>query len=252
MTKGPPVAGLSRFSGDVYAPPPRSIAGVSRPSTPEPIVTLSAPHRVDVKAVVGLAVAAAVGPCEGVMDRQDAGPIAKLPWVGRGADLVSGAAPAGRVVLSGGHTGRVLSVLKALRIVVAYAVTVGVVGGVLVLTADDHATPWIALLAAMAVVHLGFGILVARWSTVLLPLVISLVGVAANLGDFSILTLLVGVPCAMLMVGGVALRIGWDGGPEAGPVAQLRRERQRAASGAPGADEDWDPVQPQVWDDAVA
>lgn len=159
----------------------------------------------------------------------------------------------GRVVLRAGHTACVTSALKALRIVVAYAVTVGVVGGVLVVTADSSATPWVALLAAMAVVHLGFGILVARWSAVLLPLVVSLVGVAADLGDFSILTLLVGVPCALLMVGGVALRIGWDGGPEAGPVAQLRAERRRAASATgAGTDEDWDPVQPQVWDDAVA
>jgi hypothetical protein len=158
-----------------------------------------------------------------------------------------------RIVHPAGHTGRVPTALKALRIVVAYVVTVGAVGAVVALTADDSATPWLALLAAMAVVHLGFGILVARWSAAVLPLLVSLVGVVADLGDFSITTLLVGVPCAMLMIGGVALRIGWDGGPKASPTDQLRRERRRAEAKAEVPDDgvEWDPIQPPAWDDAV-
>jgi hypothetical protein len=143
---------------------------------------------------------------------------------------------------------------KALGIIAAYFVMVGAVGAVLVLTADDDATPWVALLAAMAVVHFGFGIIVARWSAVLLPVVLSLVGVVVDLGDFSIGTLLIGVPCALLVAGGTGLRIGWDGGPKASPVDKIARERRRVEAEAwdDGAGE-WDPVQPPaVWDDAVA
>ena len=53
---------------------------------------------------------------------------------------------------------RMPSPLKALGFVAAYAVAVGGVGVALVATADDSATPWLALLAAMAIVHLGFGV----------------------------------------------------------------------------------------------
>jgi hypothetical protein len=144
--------------------------------------------------------------------------------------------------------------LKALGIIAIYAVTVGGVGAVLVLTADDSATPWLALLAAMAIVHLGFGWFVVRWSAALLPIVVSVVGALLQVGDFSITTLLVGVPCALLVVAGVALRIGWDGGPKAHPADQIARDRRRRVEKS--ADEDWDPVQPSatapVWDDAIA
>lgn len=98
-------------------------------------------------------------------------------------------------------------------IVGAYAVTVaGVLGALLLAIPDD---PWLAVLAAMAVVHLGFGLIVARWWTVLLPLAVSVAAVLVDVGGFSITTLLVGVPCAMLLVAGVALRIGWDDGGRA-------------------------------------
>jgi hypothetical protein len=147
---------------------------------------------------------------------------------------------------------RAPSPLKALGITATYAATVGGVGAALILTADDDATPWLALLAAMAVVHLGFGILVARWSTALLPLIASIGAVAADAGGFSITTLLVGVPCALLVVAGVALRIGWDGGPRAPAADQIRRERRRAAAAADDDSGEWDPVQPAVWDDAAA
>jgi hypothetical protein len=144
------------------------------------------------------------------------------------------------------------SPVKALGITVAYLATVGVVVAALALTADDSATPWIALLAAMAVVHMGFGILVARFSAALLPLIVSALAVLVDVGGFSITTLLVGVPCSMLVVAGVALRIGWDGGPAAAPVAQIRRERKRQAAAWDGETGDWDPVQPQRLDDALA
>jgi hypothetical protein len=103
--------------------------------------------------------------------------------------------------------------LKALGIVAAYAVTVAVVVVALLLAIPDD--PWLPLLAAMAVVHLGFGLIVARWWTVLLPLAVSAGAVVADVGGFSITTLLVGVPCALLLVSGVALRIGWDDGGRA-------------------------------------
>jgi hypothetical protein len=137
-----------------------------------------------------------------------------------------------------------------LGITAMYVVLVGGVAAALLLTADDDATPWIALLAAMAIVHFGFGLLVARFSAALLPLVVSLIGVLASVGDFSITTLLVGVPCALLVVAGASLRIGWDGGPKANPADKIARERRRVEG---GADDDWDPIQPPaVWDDAIA
>ncbi|WCB93806.1 hypothetical protein DSM104299_02523 [Baekduia alba] len=141
------------------------------------------------------------------------------------------------------------SPLRALSIIAAYAATVGGVAVALVATADSDATPWLALLAAMAVLHLGFGLIVARFWVALLPLVVCVVAWLLDLGDFSITTLMVGIPCAMLMVAGASLRIGWDGGPAAAPVAQIRRERKRTAAAV--EDPDWDPVQP-LWDDAVA
>jgi hypothetical protein len=139
------------------------------------------------------------------------------------------------------------SPLKALGFVAAYAVAVGGVGVALVATADDSATPWLALLAAMAIVHLGFGILVGRWSAALLPLVVCIVAFVLDLGDFSITALLVGIPCAMLLAAGVSLRIGWDGGPSARPaadeppsqVAEIRAERLRAARAAGEPDPDF-------------
>jgi hypothetical protein len=145
------------------------------------------------------------------------------------------------------------SALKALGITTIYAVTVGGVAAALAVTNDASATPWLAVLAAMAVLHLGFGLLVARWSVALLPLIASATAVLLNVGGFSITTLLVGVPCSMLVVAGVALRIGWDGGPRQSSAAadQIRRERQRQAAQQDDGDE-WDPVQPPVWDDAVA
>jgi hypothetical protein len=143
------------------------------------------------------------------------------------------------------------SPLKAVGIIAMYAVTVGVVVAVLVLTAGDDATQWLALLAAMAIVHLGFGILVARWSVALLPLLVSGAAVIVDVGGFSVTTLLVGVPCSMLVVAGVALRIGWDGGPRASAADQIRRERHRQES-ARDDEGDWDPVQPPAWDDALA
>ena len=144
------------------------------------------------------------------------------------------------------------SPVKALGITAAYLATVGAVTAAVALTADDSATPWIALMAAMAVVHLGFGLLVGRFSAALLPLIVSALAAIVDIGGFSITTLLVGVPCSMLVVAGVALRIGWDGGPRAKtPADEIRRERLRQEKTA--ADHgDWDPVQPPVWDDALA
>jgi hypothetical protein len=143
--------------------------------------------------------------------------------------------------------------VKALGIIAIYVVTVGAVGAALVLTADDSATPWLALLAAMAVVHLGFGFFVVRWTAALLPLVVSVLAALLQIGDFSITTLLVGVPCALLVVAGVALRIGWDGGPKAHPADQIARDRRRRVERS-GEDGDWEPVQGPAayWDDAVA
>jgi hypothetical protein len=107
---------------------------------------------------------------------------------------------------------------KALAIVASYAVAVGAVVGALLLVIGDD--PWLPLLAAMAVVHLGFGMIVPRWWTVALPLVVSVAAVVADIGGFSITTLLVGVPCALLLLAGVSLRIGWDdGGRMPGPAS---------------------------------
>jgi hypothetical protein len=144
---------------------------------------------------------------------------------------------------------RMPSPLKALGFIAAYAVTVGGVSVALVATADDSATPWLALLAAMAVVHLGFGIWVGRWTAALLPLIVCVVAFLLDLGDFSITALLVGLPCAMLLLAGVALRVGWDGGPTArrretaaappAQVAEIRAERLRAARAAGEPDPDF-------------
>jgi hypothetical protein len=185
------------------------------------------------------------------MDREDAVRCRTFhPWPPRfRSGLPAAATP---IVRHAGDTGPVQSPVKALVITVAYAVTVGVVVGALVLTADADATPWIALLAAMAVVHLGFGLIVARFAAALLPLVVSVVAMLAHVGDFSITTLLVGLPCALLVVSGVSLRIGWDGGPKASPADQIRRERRRVAADASSQTGEWDPIQPQVWDDAIA
>jgi hypothetical protein len=103
--------------------------------------------------------------------------------------------------------------LKVLSIVAAYAVTVG--GVLLALLAAIPDEPWLPALAAMAIVHLGFGLLVPRAWTVVMPLTVSLVAVVADVGGFSITTFLVGVPCAMLLLAGVSLRIGWDDGGRA-------------------------------------
>jgi hypothetical protein len=154
---------------------------------------------------------------------------------------------------------RMPSPLKALGFIAAYAVTVGGVGAALIATADDSATPWLALLAAMAIVHLGFGIWVGRWSAALLPLIVCVVAFLLDLGDFSITALLVGIPCAMLLLAGVSLRVGWDGGPvrrareragaDAPPseVAEIRAERLRAARAAGEPDPDFTTLR----DDAI-
>jgi hypothetical protein len=151
------------------------------------------------------------------------------------------------------------SPLRVLGIVAAYAVLVGGVALAVLATDDTGAEPWLALLAAMAVLHLGFGVLVTRFWVALLPLVVCVAAWLLDLGDFSITTLLVGVPCAMLAVAGVALRIGWDGGPrrreredefEPPEVAEIRAERRRAAEAAGEAD--WDPGARPLWDDAIA
>jgi hypothetical protein len=144
---------------------------------------------------------------------------------------------------------RMPSPLRALGFIAAYAVTVGGVSAALIATADDSSTPWLALLAAMAVVHLGFGIWVGRWTAALLPLIVCTVAFLLDLGDFSITALLVGLPCAMLLLGGVALRVGWDGGPSArrretpaappAQVAEIRAERLRAARAAGEPDPDF-------------
>jgi hypothetical protein len=150
--------------------------------------------------------------------------------------------------------GVVRTSIRALGTVGAYAATVGAVFAAVVLTADSSATPWLALLAAMAIVHLGFGLIVARFWVALLPMIVAVAAWLLNLGNFSILTLLIGVPCAMLVIAGVALRVGWDGGPRAGvrerggaktptQVAEIRAERRRAAASTEVQD-DWDPVQP--------
>jgi hypothetical protein len=136
---------------------------------------------------------------------------------------------------------RVKAVLKALGIAAAYAVTVAaVVLGLLASTPDE--TPWLALLVAIAIVHLGFGLIVARWSAAVLPLIVSAGLVAADVGGFSVTTLLVGVPCAMLVLAGTSLRIGWDGGERA------RRSAPSERAAAPSWHDEG--VEPGAWDDA--
>jgi hypothetical protein len=129
--------------------------------------------------------------------------------------------------------------LKALTIVASYAIAVAAVVLGLVLAIGED--PWLPLLAALAVVHLGFGLIVARWWTILLPLVVSIVAAVTDVGGFSITTLLVGVPCAMLLFGGVALRIGWDdGGRMPGPSSAAAWDGRAAyAEDHPDAAE-WD------------
>jgi hypothetical protein len=119
--------------------------------------------------------------------------------------------------------------LKVLSIVAAYAVTVGGVLLALLVAIPDE--PWLPALAAMAIVHLGFGLLVPRAWTVVMPLTVSLVAVLADVGGFSITTFLVGVPCAMLLLAGVSLRIGWDDGGRARRAGDGRRRgRERVPS----------------------
>lgn len=128
--------------------------------------------------------------------------------------------------------------LKALAIVASYAIAVAAVVIALLLAIGDD--PWLPLLAAMAVVHLGFGLIVARWWTVLLPLVVSVAAVIADVGGFSITTFLVGVPCALLLLAGVALRIGWDdGGRMPGPSSAVGWDG-RAAYAEDHPEPEWD------------
>ncbi len=110
-------------------------------------------------------------------------------------------------------TPRVQRALRVLSVVAAYAVTVGGVLVALFLTIPDD--PWLPALVALAILHLGFGLLVPRAWTVVLPLLVCVVAVLADVGGFSITTFLVGVPCAMLLLAGVWLRIGWDDGGRA-------------------------------------
>jgi len=134
--------------------------------------------------------------------------------------------------------GRVPAPLKALVIVASYAIAVAAVLAALLLAIGDD--PWLPLLAAMAVVHLGFGLIVARWWTVLLPLAVSVGAVVANIGGVSITAFLVGVPCAMLLVAGVALRIGWDdGGRMPGPSSAASWDG-RAAYAEDHPEVEWD------------
>ncbi|HET6508487.1 MAG TPA: hypothetical protein VFG42_16965 [Baekduia sp.] len=119
-------------------------------------------------------------------------------------------------------------VLRVLSIVAVYAVTVGGVLVALLLAIPDD--PWLPALAAMAVVHLGFGLIVPRVWTVVMPLVVCVAAVLADVGGFSITTFLVGVPCAMLLLAGVSLRIGWDDGG--------RARRDDSARGGRGHDRD--------------
>jgi hypothetical protein len=122
--------------------------------------------------------------------------------------------------------------LKVLSIVAAYVVTVGGVLIALLLAIPDE--PWLPALAALAILHLGFGFLVPRAWTVAMPLTICIVAVIADVGGFSITTFLVGVPCAMLLLAGVSLRIGWDDG------GRMRRggERDRAREKLPSFEDD--------------
>ncbi len=133
---------------------------------------------------------------------------------------------------------RVRAPLKTIAIVATYAVAVGAVVLVLLLAIGDD--PWLPLLAALAVVHLGFGLLIPRWWTVLLPLGISVAAVVADVGGFSITTLLVGVPCALLLLAGVALRIGWDDGGRMPGPSSLDSWDGRTAYVEDHPEPDWD------------
>jgi hypothetical protein len=127
---------------------------------------------------------------------------------------------------------------KALAIVVSYAFAVGATAVVLLLAIGDD--PWLPLLAAMAVVHLGFGLIVPRWWTVLLPLVVSVAAVVVDVGGLSITALLIGMPCALLLLSGVALRIGWDdGGRMPGPSSAATWDG-RAAYAEDHPEAEWD------------
>ena len=128
--------------------------------------------------------------------------------------------------------------LKALAIVASYAVAVAAVTVALLLSIGDD--PWLPLLAALAVVHLGFGLIVARWWTVLLPLTVSAAAVVADVGGFSITTLLVGVPCAMLLLAGVALRVGWDDGGRMPGPSEAASWDGRAAYAEDHPEVEWD------------
>jgi hypothetical protein len=128
--------------------------------------------------------------------------------------------------------------LKPLAIVGTYAVVVGAVVASLLLVIGDE--PWLPLLAAMAVVHLGFGLIVPRWWTVLLPLTVSIAAVVADVGGFSITALLVGVPCALLLLAGVALRIGWDDGGRMPGPSSAASWNGAAAYAEDHPDQEWD------------
>lgn len=133
---------------------------------------------------------------------------------------------------------RVRPLFKPLVIVAAYAVAVGAVVLALLLASDED--PWLPLLAALAVVHLGFGLIVPRWWTVALPLAVSVAAVVAGIGGFSITALLVGVPCALLLLAGVSLRIGWDdGGRMPGPSSAATWDG-RAAYAEDHPEHEWD------------
>jgi hypothetical protein len=139
---------------------------------------------------------------------------------------------------------------RALMIVAAYAVTVGGVLAALLLVVPHD--PWLAVLAAMAIVHLGFGLIVARWWTVLMPVVVSIVAVVVDVGGFSLTTLLVGIPCAMLLLAGVSLRIGWDDGGRGKPSVPTFEEDVHAFDGRQAYLDDHGLVAGTDYDDAAS
>jgi hypothetical protein len=132
----------------------------------------------------------------------------------------------------------VRATLKPLAIVATYAVAVGAVVVALLLAIGDD--PWLPLLAALAVVHLGFGLLVPRWWTVALPLVVSVAAAVTDVGGFSITTLLVGVPCALLLLAGIALRIGWDDGGRMPGPSKAAKWDGRTAYAEDHPESEWD------------
>jgi hypothetical protein len=133
---------------------------------------------------------------------------------------------------------RVRAPFKPLAIVATYAVAVGAVVAALLLAIDED--PWLPLLAALAVVHLGFGLIVPRWWTVSLPLIASVAAGAAEIGGFSITTLLVGIPCALLLLAGIALRIGWDDGGRMPGPSKAAEWDGRAAYEEDHPEQKWD------------